>query len=177
MLEVGNGGMTDAEYRSHFSLWAMLAAPLIAGNDVRAMSPATAEILMNKEVIAIDQDPLGIEGQRVTTALPGRLLPEGTTAAVNAASGDAAKNAEPAHPEIETEVWSRPLADGSRAVILFNRSKTQQTIKTDWPQIGYTAHQSAAVRDLWQHKDLGNFIGSFSSPVPPHGVVMVKITP
>src|SRR5205085_2914818 len=83
-------------------LWAMLAAPLIAGNDVRAMSPQTAEILMNKEVIAVDQDPLGIEGQRVTPALPGRLLPEGATAAANATTGDAAKTAEPAHPEVET---------------------------------------------------------------------------
>ncbi len=59
MLEVGNGHMTDDEYRSHMSLWALTAAPLLAGNDVRSMSPATKEILLNKEVIAIDQDPLG----------------------------------------------------------------------------------------------------------------------
>ncbi len=65
MLEVGNGGMTDTEYRSHFSLWAMLAAPLIAGNDVRTMTPQIQEILTNKEVIAVDQDPLGAEGKRV----------------------------------------------------------------------------------------------------------------
>jgi alpha-galactosidase len=65
MLEVGNGGMTEAEYRSHFSLWAMMAAPLIAGNDVAAMSEATRAILLNKEVIAVDQDPLGVQGRRV----------------------------------------------------------------------------------------------------------------
>jgi alpha-galactosidase len=65
MLEVGNGGMTDAEYRSHFSLWAIMAAPLIAGNDVAAMSDATRAILLNKEVIAIDQDRLGVQGHRV----------------------------------------------------------------------------------------------------------------
>ncbi len=65
MLEVGNGGMTDTEYRSHFSLWAMLAAPLIAGNDLRIMTPQIQEILTNKEVIAVDQDPLGIEGKHV----------------------------------------------------------------------------------------------------------------
>jgi alpha-galactosidase len=65
MLEVGNGGMTDSEYRAHFSLWAMLAAPLIAGNDVDAMSPATRAILTNREIIAVDQDPLGEQGRRL----------------------------------------------------------------------------------------------------------------
>jgi len=65
MLEVGNGGMTTAEYRSHFSLWCMLAAPLMAGNDLKNMSAEIKEILTNKEVIAIDQDPLGMEGRRV----------------------------------------------------------------------------------------------------------------
>ena len=65
MLEVGNGGMTTTEYHSHFSLWAILAAPLIAGNDLRNMTPETRDILTNKEVIAVDQDPLGREGRRV----------------------------------------------------------------------------------------------------------------
>jgi alpha-galactosidase len=65
MLEVGNGGMTDIEYRSHFSLWAILAAPLIAGNDLRDMRPEIRDILTNKEVIAVDQDSAGHEGERV----------------------------------------------------------------------------------------------------------------
>jgi alpha-galactosidase len=65
MLEVGNGGMTTEEYRTHFSLWAILAAPLIAGNDLANMSADTRSILTNKEVIAIDQDTLGMEGRRV----------------------------------------------------------------------------------------------------------------
>jgi alpha-galactosidase len=65
MLEVGNGGMSDAEYRTHFSLWAMMAAPLMAGNDVAGMSEATKAILLNRDVIAIDQDPLGAQGHRV----------------------------------------------------------------------------------------------------------------
>jgi alpha-galactosidase len=64
MLEIGNGGMSATEYRTHFSLWAMIAAPLIAGNDLRDMSAETKDILMNKEVIAVDQDPLGKEGYR-----------------------------------------------------------------------------------------------------------------
>jgi alpha-galactosidase len=65
MMEVGNGGMTDAEYRAHFSFWALLAAPLIAGNDVRSMTPNIKEILTNPEVIAVNQDKLGREGHRV----------------------------------------------------------------------------------------------------------------
>jgi alpha-galactosidase len=64
MLEIGNGGMTGDEYRTHFSLWSMLAAPLMAGNDLRAMSAETREILTNREVIAIDQDPLGRQATR-----------------------------------------------------------------------------------------------------------------
>ena len=65
MLEVGNGGMTDDEYRAHFSLWAMLAAPLISGNDLSSMSKATTDILTNGDVIAVDQDALGTEGRRM----------------------------------------------------------------------------------------------------------------
>ncbi len=59
MLEVGNGGMTTEEYKAHFSMWCMLSAPLMAGNDIRKMSEDTKKILMNKEVIALDQDPIG----------------------------------------------------------------------------------------------------------------------
>jgi alpha-galactosidase len=65
MLEVGNGGMTPVEYRAHFSLWAMMASPLMAGNDIANMDETTKSILLNKEVIAVDQDRLGIQGHRV----------------------------------------------------------------------------------------------------------------
>jgi alpha-galactosidase len=65
MLEIGNGHMTDTEYRTHMSLWSMLAAPLIAGNDVRNMSASIRDILTNREVIAIDQDKAGRQGKRV----------------------------------------------------------------------------------------------------------------
>jgi alpha-galactosidase len=65
MLEVGNGGMTDDEYRTHMSLWALLSAPLLAGNDLRSMTPETVKILTNRDVIAIDQDALGRQARRV----------------------------------------------------------------------------------------------------------------
>jgi alpha-galactosidase len=65
MLEIGNGHMTDDEYRTHMSLWALVASPLLAGNDVRTMTDATKAILLNKEVIAVDQDPLGKQASPV----------------------------------------------------------------------------------------------------------------
>jgi alpha-galactosidase len=66
MLEIGNGGMNENEYRVHMSVWSLLAAPLIAGNDLRTMTQPIKEILMNREVIAIDQDKAGKQGKRVS---------------------------------------------------------------------------------------------------------------
>ncbi|QHG89078.1 MULTISPECIES: glycoside hydrolase family 27 protein [Xanthomonas] len=68
MLEIGNGGMQEEEYRTHMSLWALSAAPLLLGNDLRAMSPATLRLLRNQDVLAIDQDPLGRQGRAVRKA-------------------------------------------------------------------------------------------------------------
>jgi alpha-galactosidase len=73
MLQVGNGGMTDTEYRTHFSMWAIMAAPLVIGTDLRTASPATLDILRNREVIAVDQDRLGIQGRAVRSHA-GRLV-------------------------------------------------------------------------------------------------------
>jgi alpha-galactosidase len=70
MLEVGNGKMTHDEYLTHMSLWCILAAPLLAGNDVSKMTPATLEILTNPEVVVVDQDPKGVEGHRVSQVGP-----------------------------------------------------------------------------------------------------------
>jgi alpha-galactosidase len=65
MLEIGNGGMNDDEYKTHMSLWSILAAPLLAGNDLRNMTPAILEILTNREVIAVNQDKDGKQGRRI----------------------------------------------------------------------------------------------------------------
>ena len=65
MLEVGNGGMKPDEYRLHMTLWALLAAPLLAGNDLRNMTPETKQMLTNREVIAIDQDAKAVQGRRI----------------------------------------------------------------------------------------------------------------
>jgi len=92
MLEIGNGGMTDTEYRTHMSMWCMLAAPLLAGNDLRSMSGATREILTNKEVIAINQDKKGAQGVRVSRngdiEIWKKPLANGTAVAVLNRGGD-----------------------------------------------------------------------------------------
>jgi alpha-galactosidase len=147
MLEVGNGGMTDTEYRSHFSMWALMAAPLIAGNDLRSMSQSTIDILTAPEVIAVDQDPLGDQG-----VLVGNI--EGT------------KN---------PEVWSKILSGKNvRAVALLNRSDGTADIAVQWADLGLPSG-AAAVRDLWQRRDLGSFAGGFTATVPSHGVVLIKV--
>jgi len=69
VLEVGNGGMTDIEYVSHFSLWSLSKAPLLIGGDIRSMSNITLAILSSPEVIAVNQDPLGVQGRKVALAL------------------------------------------------------------------------------------------------------------
>ena len=145
MLEVGNGGMTDDEYRAHFSLWALMAAPLMAGNDLRSMSQETRDILTNAEVIAVDQDSLGSQGMLVEEQAP------------------------------DLQVWMKPLKDGSRAVVLFNRSALQTSITTNW--WGLRLRGAATVRDLWAHADKGSFTGHYSAVVPAHGAVMLRVTP
>ncbi|HEX3046011.1 MAG TPA: glycoside hydrolase family 27 protein [Bacillota bacterium] len=146
MLEVGNGGLSNTEYRAHFSMWCIMAAPLIAGNDLRNMTPETVEILTNQEVIAVDQDPAGIQGTKVEHdgILEVWLKPLGS------AGGK------------------------EKAVALFNRDDMEAPITTHWDKIGITG--TAMVRDLWSHKDLGVFKDSFTAKAPSHGVVMLKIT-
>jgi alpha-galactosidase len=146
MLEVGNGGMTGTEYRAHFSLWCMLAAPLMAGNDLHNMTPEIREILTNKEAIAVNQDPAGMQARRV-------------------------------HKDGDVEVWAKQLADGSRAVALLNRGKSEAEIRVDWTDLGYPAHFTAAVRDLWKHADAGKATGGYSAKVPSHGVVLLTVKP
>jgi alpha-galactosidase len=146
MLEVGNGKLTPDENRAHFAMWAILSAPLIAGNDLRSMDADTKTVLTDKEVLAIDQDPLGKQGRRV------------------AKDGD-------------KEVWARELQGGNRAVALLNRAATPQSITVKWEDLGYPAHLSAQLRDLWQHKDLGAKSGSFTATVPPHAAVLVTVKP
>jgi alpha-galactosidase len=96
MLEVGNGGMTDVEYRSHFSLWAIMAAPLLIGTDLRTVKPDALKILLNKDVIAVDQDLLGVQGRRIRESggvhVIVKPLKDGSRALVVFNETDAAQN-------------------------------------------------------------------------------------
>jgi alpha-galactosidase len=163
MLEIGNGGMTDTEYRTHMSLWCMLAAPLLAGNDLRVMTPAVKEILTNREVIAVDQDKLGRQGVRVAQEGEPVNLSGNFPGGGQVNSGDIRA----------LQVWARPLADGGHAVGLFNLGANTAKITAKWSDIGIKG--SRKVRDLWKHEDLGKFTDEFSAEVPSHGVVMIKI--
>jgi alpha-galactosidase len=146
MLEVGKLA-NETEDRAHFSMWAIMAAPLLAGNDIRSMSAATKAILTNAEVIAVDQDALGVQGKVV--ASPGTNL----------------------------QVWAKKLSGtNSVAVALFNRGTSAAAITAQWTAIGIPAG-AATVRDLWSHMDLGSFMNSYTaSSVPGHGVVMLKVS-
>jgi alpha-galactosidase len=144
MLQLGNQKLTDDENRAHFSMWAMLAAPLIAGNDLRKMSETTREILTNAEVIAVDQDPAGLMGRKVRDIEP-RL-----------------------------QIWTKRLQHyGVQAVALLNHTDNSREITATWQDLGIRG--PAFVRDLWQHKDLGEHTDHITALVPAHGVAMFKV--
>jgi alpha-galactosidase len=142
MLLVGLGRITDDESRTQVSLWGLLAAPLIASADLRKISPAGLGILTNPEIIAVDQDPAGIQGRRIAEEGP-------------------------------LDIWMKPLADGSKAVGLFNRGEDAASITVCFRDAG--VGDSAAVRDLWARKDLGIFKDRFTAQVARRGVVMIRI--
>jgi alpha-galactosidase len=145
MLEIGNGGMSDTEYRSEFSLWAEMAAPLIAGTDLRTMSAATRAIYTNAGVIAVDQDPLGVQGTEISS--------DGTH-----------------------DVLSKPLANGDRAVVLFNEGATSATFGASAAQAGLPRASSYLLHDLWSGATTES-AGELAATVPAHGVVMWRVSP
>ena len=118
--------------------------PLMLGNDPRKMTPEIHAILTNKEVIAINQNPLGRQGRKVRD------------------DGD-------------FEVWSKELHDGTRAVVLFNRSEQDTQISFTWSEIGLPEYLKFTVRDLWKKQDVGKFKGNYTARVIAHGVVMVTV--
>jgi alpha-galactosidase len=144
MLEVGNSGLSDTESRAHFSLWSLLNAPLIAGNDLRNMSAATLSILTNTEVIAVNQNWGGKQGYKLRD------------------DGD-------------SEVWLKPMANGSRAVVLLNRGASTATISVTAAALGLGAASSYGVRDLWAHTT-GTSSGTVSASVPSHGATMLIVS-
>ncbi|MFQ6045267.1 MAG: glycoside hydrolase family 27 protein [Gemmatimonadales bacterium] len=153
MLEVGNGGMTFDEYRAHFAMWAMMASPLMAGNDLRKMSEETRSILTNPAVIAVNQDSLGAQARVIMDRGYGG------------------------------QVWVKPLADGSRAVAMLNLRPDSLELYVRWSDISIPAGPARVRdlwerRDLGVHVDPGEDFGTrFRARVPGHGVVLLRIWP
>lgn len=149
MLEIGNGGMTINEYRTHMSLWAVSKAPLLIGCDVRNISQESLDILTNSEVIAVNQDELGLQAKKVYI-----------------------------DDDNNTEIWPGPLSDGSKVVLTFNRDNNNiRTIVVLFDYLGWQSTSRVNVRDLWLHKDLGAFQGNYTANnVESHAVQMLKMT-
>lgn len=155
MMEVGNG-MTHAEDRAHFVMWSMLASPLIMGNDLRSASKETIKTLTNKEIIAVNQDKLGIQGFRFSN-------------------------------ENTMEIWIKPLEGDAWAMAFVNMSDKPVDFNFDWNKhdIGddvngkflQTKHKTYSVRDLIQHKDIGNTNSGLKTTIGSHDVFLIKVKP
>ncbi|MFF0483248.1 NPCBM/NEW2 domain-containing protein [Streptomyces sp. NPDC004435] len=144
VLRVGGYGMSETQYRSQFSLWSVMAAPLVVGSDLRKLDAVSAEILTNREVIAVDQDPAGRQGEVVASAA-GRW------------------------------VISKPLADGGRAIALFNETNRSQHIATTAGGVGLPPASGYRARDLWTGQEKGTS-GAIAATVPAHGTVLLKVS-
>ncbi|KAL6641243.1 hypothetical protein ACP70R_019424 [Stipagrostis hirtigluma subsp. patula] len=148
MLEVGNGGMTTNEYVVHFSLWAISKAPLIIGCDVRHMSQETYDILANKEVIAVNQDPLGVQGKKVRM--------EGSN-------------------EIWAAPLS---GYRTAVVLLNRHATDAAAITAHWDDLGIPDGTAVQARDLWLHETLdARFTDKMTFDVAPHSCRMLVLTP
>lgn len=155
MMEVGNG-MAVNEDRAHFSMWAMIAAPLIAGNDLRNMTPETREILTHKEVVAVDQDSLGIQGFKYAAEEELEIwfkpLQHGDWAVMFLNRSKSPK-------EVKFN-WKDHVVEDE----LFDKSANFQD----------TTYK---IRDLWAKKSAGTTKRAFKAEIPGHDVVMLRLMP
>lgn len=142
------GGCTDEEYRTHFSLWAIMNSPLMIGCDIRRMTPATKEILTNKDVIAINQD---IEC-RGPYCIKQWNNPDNVFSLV------------------------KPLSNGDYAIGMFNFGDRAGEMSLQFWDIGLTtaSGRGLSVYDCWKHEELGTFSERFCTTVEPHGCVVLR---
>jgi alpha-galactosidase len=153
MLEVGNG-MSVSEDRAHFSMWCMLDAPLISGNDLRSMSPETLAVLANKEVIAVNQDPLGVEGFAYSTN----------------------DNVEIWFKPLSNDAWAMTVLNRGT-----NSQAINFDWKNEMVADGFSKREAKfdtttySLRDLWAKKDLGTTKDALTAEVPGHDVLMLRL--
>lgn len=156
MMPFGPWSMTAAEERSMFSLWAIKASPLWIAADITTISDSSLGILLNTDVIAVDQDALGIQGQRVSQVACGAQT---------------------------CEVWAKPLAGGACAIAFFNRdtaahdiTATFATVASVVPACGTGPY--TATRDLWAHSSLGTLTTGYTAPaLASHDVAVIRVAP
>jgi alpha-galactosidase len=155
MLEVGNG-MSPNEDRAHFTLWAMLAAPLMSGNDLRHMNTETINTLTNKEVIAIDQDSLGIEGFRYQTNDSVEIWMK---------------------PLVNNQ-WAMTFLNRSHSPKTIHQNWKTCMIKDDLSNriLDTTGKGVFIVRDLWLKKDIGDTRKELNAVIPAHDVLCIKLS-
>ncbi|MFJ8019467.1 RICIN domain-containing protein [Streptomyces sp. NPDC096311] len=146
MLMVGMNGLSAAQNRLHMSLWAISGAPLLAGNNLATMSTATRDILTDPEVLAIDQDPRGLQGVKV------------------------------AEDTRNLQVYGKVLAGtGKRAVLLLNRTGSSAPMTVRWTDLGLTS-ASASVRDVWSGTNAGSFATGYTTTVPAGDAVLLTVS-
>ncbi len=153
VLEVGNGGMTNEEYKTHFSLWCMLAAPLMAGNDLRDMNKETLEILTNQEMIAVNQDSLGKQAFCFRDNGDYEIW-------VKKLAGD------------EKAVCFLNRGDETKTVEV-NLPVVLRASENYWSADPYDL-KNYTVRDLWEHKDVKYAGNMISLTLPPHTVKVFR---
>jgi alpha-galactosidase len=146
MLEIGNPGLTDDEAQAQMSMWAISAAPLLAGTDVAHMSERTRATYLNAEVLAVNQDPLGAGAEKIAEDAPGH------------------------------EVWAKPLGartSGDYAVMLLNTTEQPATMRLGWAALDLLT--PVHVRDLWQHKELVPEPDGWQTTVAAHSAVLLRV--
>jgi len=151
------GGMTLSEYRAHYSVWAVLASPLVLGSDLFTIEkehPDCLALLSNKDIIKVNQDPAALPPRLVYQTPPFGSL-EATT--VN----------------ITTQVFARPLSGDRLAVVLLNRASDTTTIAVSWAQLGLAAGKTYSVYDVLKNQAAGSTTSPFSAVVPSHDVSFV----
>ncbi|MGW0332510.1 RICIN domain-containing protein [Streptomyces sp. NPDC003011] len=146
MLMTGMSGLTAAQNRLHMGLWAISGAPLLAGNNLATMSTETRDILTNREMVAIDQDPRGLQGVKV------------------------------AEDTRNLQVYGKVLSGtGKRAVLLLNRTGSAASMTVRWADLGLTS-ATASVRNVWTGTNAGPFATSHTTTVPANDAVLLTVS-
>jgi alpha-galactosidase len=154
MLEIGNGKLTQGEDRAHFSMWAMIAAPLIAGNDIRSMNKETIDILTNKNVIAVNQDKLGIQGFKYSS-----------------------KNGlETWFKPLDNGKWAVAFLNRSDQAHKINFNWKTEVVKDTVFNKQLDAQKMLfKIKDLWTGKAKGTTKSALSASVPAHDILMLQL--